>query len=83
MSMMCRVRISLDVGRERASEICRVLAPDNVDMPDGLKIHMDTIKTMAIIDMHSTVNVQQLIGTVDEILSHVQVALDVVNPEGT
>ena len=78
MSMTCRVQISLKLDEEKADIIQRSLKPDNVDFPPGLSMEMATRDGAAIIEVASQNNVSQVIGTVDEVLAHIQVALDVV-----
>lgn len=78
MSMMCRVQISLKLDEDKADVIQRSLKPDNVDFPPGLSMVMATRDGAAIIQVASQDNISQVIGTVDEVLAHIQVALDVV-----
>lgn len=82
MSKTCRVAISLDVGEKEALDLCDILGPDNVDIPKGLSIRMRAAGETIMIDVYSEKSVAQVTGTVDEILSHTQVALDVTNHEG-
>lgn len=78
MSMTCRVQISLKLDGQRVGVIQRVLKPDNVDFPSGLSMEMTARDGAAIIEVASQDNISQVIGTVDEVLAHIQVALDVV-----
>ena len=78
MSTTCRVTISLDVGERQALDLYDVLTPDNVDFPDGLTAEVRAADKTAIIEVYSDKNLAQVTGTVDEILSHTQMALDVV-----
>ena len=77
MSTACKVTISLDVGERRALELCDVLTPDNVDFPEGLTVKMQAAGKTAIMKVYSDRSLAQVTGTVDEILSHTQMALDV------
>ena len=77
MSTTCRVTISLDVGEQRALDLCDVLTPDNVDFPEGLTVEMQAAGKTVIMNVYSNRSLAQVTGTVDEILSHTQMALDV------
>ncbi len=78
MSMTCRVQISLKLDEGKADVIREALKPDNVDFPPGLTMEMTTQDGTAVIEIACPDNISRVIGTVDEVLAHVQVALDVV-----
>lgn len=78
MSMTCRVQISLKLDEGKADVIREALNPDNVNFPSGLTMEMATQDGTAVIEVSCPDNISRVIGTVDEVLAHVQVALDVV-----
>ena len=82
MSTACKVTISLEVGEQLALELCDVLTPDNVDFPEGLTVKMQAAGKTAIMNVCSNRSMAQVTGTVDEILSHTQMALDVAEYGG-
>ena len=55
-----------------------ILEPDNVDFPEGLSLYVENIDNKLVFNFESKKNMKQLIGTIDEILEHVQVALKVI-----
>ena len=79
MSLTCQVQIVLnDISREKAETIQKALEPDNVDFPEGLSLRVENVDNKLIFNFESKKNMKQLVGTVDEVLEHVQVALKVI-----
>ncbi len=79
MSLTCQVQISLNnISKEKAETVKKALEPDNVDFPEGLSLYVENIDNKLVFNFESKNNMKQLIGTVDEILEHVQVALRVI-----
>ena len=82
MSTTCRIRIDLNVGSSDAQELCKVLAPDNVELPQGMTIQMQATGPAAIIEIDSIGGISHVIGTADEILAHAQVVLGLTGQAG-
>jgi len=79
MSLTCQMQISLNnISKEKAEAVKRALEPDNVDFPEGLSLYVENIDNKLVFNFQSEKNMKHLIGTVDEILEHVQVALKVI-----
>ena len=79
MSLTCQVQISLNnISKEKADTVKKALEPDNVDFPEGLSLYVENIDNKLGFNFESKKNMKHLIGTVDEILEHVQVALKVI-----
>jgi soluble cytochrome b562 len=79
MSLTCQVQISLNnISKEKAETVKKALEPDNVDFPEGLSLYVENIDNKLVFNFESKKNMKQLIGTIDEILEHVQVALKVI-----
>ena len=79
MSLTCQVQISLNnISKEKAETVKKALEPDNVDFPEGLSLYVENIDNKLVFNFKSKKNMKQLIGTIDEILEHVQVALKVI-----
>ena len=79
MSLTCKVKVSLhDIPKKKASAIIEALQPDNVNFPKGLSIYVKNIDNKLIFNFDSKENMKQLVGTVDEVLEHIQVALKVI-----
>lgn len=79
MSLTCRVRIVLnDIPGEKAASVMESLDPDNVNFPDGHSMHVQAAGGGLVLEFESTQNMAKMIGTIDEVLGHVQVALKVM-----
>ncbi len=79
MSLTCQVQISLNnISKEKAETVKKALEPDNVDFPEGLSLYVENIDNKLVFNFESKDNMKQLIGTIDEVLEHVQIALKVI-----
>jgi soluble cytochrome b562 len=79
MSLTCQMEISLNnISKEKAETVKKALEPDNVDFPEGLSLFVENIDNKLVFNFQSEKNMKHLIGTVDEILEHIQVALKVI-----
>ncbi|EGP94372.1 hypothetical protein MY1_1623 [Nitrosarchaeum koreense MY1] len=54
------------------------MEPDNVNFPEGLSLNVENIDNKLVFNFESRENMKKLIGTVDEVLEHVQLALKVI-----
>ena len=79
MSLTCQVQVILNnLSKEKAETVKRALEPDNVNFPEGLSLHIENIDNKLVFNFESKENMRKLIGTIDEVLEHVQVALKVI-----
>ena len=79
MSLTCQVQIILNnISQKKAQTVKKALEPDNVNFPKGLSLYVENIDNKLVFNFESKKNMKHLIGTVDEILEHVQVALKVI-----
>ena len=79
MSLTCQVQISLNnISKEKADTVKKALEPDNVDFPEGLSLYVENIDNKLVFNFESKESMKQLVGTVDEVLEHIQVALKVI-----
>ena len=79
MSLTCQVQVVLNnISKEKAETVKKALEPDNVDFPEGLSLYVENIDNKLVFNFESKENMKKLIGTIDEILEHVQVALKVI-----
>lgn len=77
--METKVQITInDISERKSASIRAALGPDNVDFPEGLSLEMENLDNMLVFYFHSTRNMRNLIGTIDEVMSHIQVALKVM-----
>ncbi|MGD8707668.1 MAG: KEOPS complex subunit Pcc1 [Nitrosopumilaceae archaeon] len=79
MSLTCQVQIILDnLSKEKAQTVKKALDPDNVNFPKGLSLDVENVDNKLVFNFENEDDMKKLIGTVDEVLSHVQVALKVI-----
>ncbi len=79
MSLTCKVQIILNnISKEKAETVKKALEPDNVDFPEGLSLYVENIDNKLVFNFESRDNMKQFIGTIDEVLEHVQVSLKVI-----
>lgn len=79
MSLTCQVIISLNRLPEEISDtIKKALEPDNVNFPEGLSMDVENVDNKLIFNFESKKDMKQMIGTIDEVLEHVQVVLRVI-----
>ena len=79
MSLTCQVQIILNnLSKEKAQTVKKALDPDNVNFPQGLSLDVKNIDNKVVFNFENKDSMKKLIGTIDEILAHVQVALKVI-----
>jgi len=79
MSLKCQVQVVLNnISKEKAETVKKALEPDNVNFPEGLSLYVENIDNKLVFNFESKDTMKQLIGTIDEVLEHVQVALKVI-----
>jgi soluble cytochrome b562 len=79
MSLTCQVQVILNnLSKEKAETVKKALEPDNVNFPEGLSLYIENIDNKLVFNFESKENMKKLIGTLDEVLEHVQLALKVI-----
>ncbi len=79
MSLTCQVQIILNnLSKEKAQTVKKALDPDNVNFPQGLSLDVKNIDNKVVFNFENKDNMKKLIGTIDEVLAHVQIALKVI-----
>ena len=79
MSLTCQVQLVLNnISKEKAKTVKKALEPDNVDFPEGLSLYVENMDDKLVFNFESKKNMKHLIGTVDEIMEHIQVVLKVI-----
>ncbi len=79
MSLICQVQISLNnLSKEKAQTVKKALDPDNVNFPKGLSLNVKNVDNKVVFNFENEDDMKKLISTIDEVLSHVQVALRVI-----
>ena len=79
MSQNCKVKIIIDnISDEKAKVIKKSLEPDNIDFPNGLFMKVEKIDNKLVFNFSSSGNMGKLISTIDEILEHTNLVLEVI-----
>ena len=80
MSITCQVQVSLNnLTKQKAESVKKALEPDNIDFPKGLSLEVKNHNDKLIFNFQSENSMKKLIGTIDEVLAHIQVALKVID----
>ena len=78
MSARFQIQLVIDnIPRRDAAAIIAALEPDNINFPKGQDCTIENIDNKLVLSVYSRDNMNQLIGTVDEILAHIYVVLGV------
>jgi tRNA threonylcarbamoyladenosine modification (KEOPS) complex Pcc1 subunit len=79
MSLKCKVQVILEnISDKKADTIRKALEPDNVNFPENLTLELENFDNKIVFNFQSYGDMKKLIGTVDEVLEHLQVALKVI-----
>ncbi len=79
MSLTCQVQIILNnLSKAKAQTVKKALDPDNVNFPQGLSLDVKNIDNKVVFKFENEDSMKKMIGTIDEVLAHVQVALKVM-----
>ncbi|MBS3923490.1 MAG: hypothetical protein KGZ37_10145 [Nitrosarchaeum sp.] len=79
MSLTCQVQVILNnLSKEKVETVKKALEPDNVNFPEGLSLNVENVDNKLVFNFESRENMKKLIGTIDEVLEHVQLALKVL-----
>ena len=79
MSQKCNVEIIIDnISNEMAKAVEKSLEPDNVNFPKGLSMKVEKIDNKLVFSFSNNGNMSKLITTIDEVLEHANLALEVI-----
>ena len=79
MSLTCKVQVVLNnISKQKADSIRKALEPDNVNFPKNLSLKMENVDNKLIFNFQGQDNMKTLIATIDEVLEHVQMVLEVI-----
>ena len=79
MSQNCKVEIIINnISDEKAKVVKNSLAPDNIDFPAGLLMKVEKIDNKLVFSFSNSGNMRKLISTIDEVLEHTNLALEVI-----
>jgi tRNA threonylcarbamoyladenosine modification (KEOPS) complex Pcc1 subunit len=79
MSLTCQVQVVLNsLSEEKAEAVKKAIEPDNVNFPKGLSLDVKKIDNKLVFNFEGKEDMRKLIGIIDEVLEHVQIALKVI-----
>jgi len=79
MSQNCKVEIIINnISDEKAEIVKKSLEPDNIDFPDGLSLKVEKIDNKLVFSFSNSGNMGKLISTIDEVLEHANLSLEVI-----
>ncbi len=79
MSLTYQVQVVLNnLSEEKADAVKKAIEPDNVNFPKGLSLKIEKIDNRLVFNFEGKEDVRKLIGTIDEVLEHVQIVLKVI-----
>ena len=79
MSQKCTVEIIIhNISDEMARSVEKSLEPDNIDFPDNLSMKVEKIDNKLVFSFSNSGNMGKLISTIDEVLEHTNLALEVI-----
>jgi tRNA threonylcarbamoyladenosine modification (KEOPS) complex Pcc1 subunit len=75
----CQIEIVINnISSDNAKVIEKVLEPDNIDFPKGLSLEIKEKKNQLVFHFSNEGDLRRLISTVDEVLEHVNLSIEVV-----
>ncbi len=79
MSQKCKVRINLnEISSKKVSSVKKSLEPDNINFPKGLSLDIEQKGNCLILNFQNEGDMKKLISTIDEVLEHANIALEVI-----
>ena len=79
MSLNCKVQISINnISEEKAKAVQKALEPDNINFPKDLSLKVEKIDNKLVFNFQNNGNMKKLISTIDEVLEHTNLALEVI-----
>jgi|TARA_B110000116_G_scaffold193972_1_gene168865 tRNA threonylcarbamoyladenosine modification (KEOPS) complex Pcc1 subunit len=75
----CQIEIVInDISKENAKVIEKALEPDNVNFPKGLSLEIKEKGNQLVFYFSNEGDMRKLISTVDEVLEHVNLSMEVI-----
>ena len=79
MSQKCKVEIIINnISDKMAKAVEKSLSPDNVNFPNDLIMNVEKIDNKLVFSFSNSGNMGKLISTIDEVLEHTNLALEVI-----
>tara|TARA_B100001741_G_scaffold7793_1_gene6314 strand:+ start:122 stop:364 length:243 start_codon:yes stop_codon:yes gene_type:complete len=75
----CQIEIAINnISKDKAKVIEKALEPDNVNFPQGLSLEIKEKDNQLLFSFSSEGDLKKLISTVDEVLEHVNLSMEVI-----
>jgi tRNA threonylcarbamoyladenosine modification (KEOPS) complex Pcc1 subunit len=75
----CQIEIVInDISKDNAKVIEKALEPDNVNFPKGLSLEIKEKGNQLVFYFSNEGDMRKLISTVDEVLEHVNLSMEVI-----
>ncbi len=75
----CQIEIAINnISKDKAKVIEKALEPDNVNFPQGLSLEIKEKENQLLFSFSSKGDLKKLISTVDEVLEHVNLSMEVI-----
>ena len=75
----CQIEIAINnISKDKAKVIEKALEPDNVNFPQGLSLEIKEKQNQLLFSFSSEGDLKKLISTVDEVLEHVNLSMEVI-----
>ena len=75
----CQIEIAINnISKDKAKVIEKALEPDNVDFPQGLSLEINEKENQLVFNFSNEGDLKKLISTVDEVLEHVNLSMEVI-----
>ena len=75
----CQIEIVINnISKDKAKVIEKALEPDNIDFPKGLSLEIEKKRGQLMFYFSNEGDLQKLISTVDEVLEHVNLSMEVI-----
>ena len=75
----CQIEIVInDMSKDNAKVIEKALEPDNVNFPKGLSLEIKEKGNQLVFYFSNEGDMRKLISTVDEVLEHVNLSMEVI-----
>jgi|TARA_B100001750_G_scaffold11100_1_gene8173 tRNA threonylcarbamoyladenosine modification (KEOPS) complex Pcc1 subunit len=75
----CQIEIAINnISKDKAKVIEKALEPDNVNFPQGLSLEIKKKQNQLLFSFSSEGDLKKLISTVDEVLEHVNLSMEVI-----
>ena len=75
----CQIEIVINnISKDKAKVIGKALEPDNVNFPQGLSLEIKEKENQILFSFSNEGNLKKLIATVDEVLEHVNLSMEVI-----